>query len=370
MTFIQQFKQARPWRLLAFVLLAVFTMSACVTQIAEREFKPPVFPPPPDEPRFIWEGMIKSSADVNPDEDGDVFRRMLTGERKSGFGLGKPYGVVVHQGRVFVSDTAARSVMVLDFVENTFFMIGDDDGSGQLYKPLGIALDSVANLYVVDGTAKNVKVYTRDGKWMTTVGKKGDFSRPTGIAVSKDGSKIYVVDTGGVSSDKHIVRVFDAVSGEPLFDIGKRGTAPGEFNLPNNAMINVDGNLYVVDGGNFRVQIFSPEGKFLKMVGSIGRQFGQFSRPKGIAHDKDGNVYVADAAFGNFQIFNDKGELLLFVGGRGAGGPAEYFLPAGIAVDEDGRVYMADQFYRKVGVFRPAELKPEDGYLGQTQAGQ
>jgi hypothetical protein len=43
-------------------------------------------------------------------------------------------------------------------------------------------------------------------------------------------------------------------------------------------------------------------------------------------------------------------------------------LPAGIAVDEDGRVYMVDQFYRKVDVFRPAELAPGDGYLGARAA--
>ena len=45
------------------------------------------------------------------------------------------------------------------------------------------------------------------------------------------------------------------------------------------------------------------------------------------------------------------------------GGPARYMLPTGIHVDEDGRVYVVDQWFRKVDVFRPARLKPEQGYL-------
>ncbi len=365
MTFIRQFVKNGQWRLVVLACLAIFATSACVTQVAEREFIPPVYPPPPEEPRFVWERMILSSADVEAEDRTTSLRRMLTGERKGGIGMGKPYGVAVNKGRVFIGDTAASSVMALDFAEGDFFLVGDGDGPGQIYKPLGMTLDTNGNLFIVDGAAKNVKMYTRDGKWLTTIGAKGDFSRPTGIAVSADGSRVYVVDTGGVGSTKHHVVVYDVASGDHLFDIGKRGDEPGDFNLPNNAMINVDGNLYVVDGGNFRIQVFSPDGKFIKMIGSIGRQFGQFSRPKGIAHDKEGNIYVADAAFGNFQIFNIKGELLLFVGGRGSGGPAQFFLPAGIAVDEDGRVYMADQFYRKIGVFRPTDVQPEDGYLGK-----
>jgi sugar lactone lactonase YvrE len=39
-------------------------------------------------------------------------------------------------------------------------------------------------------------------------------------------------------------------------------------------------------------------------------------------------------------------------------------LPSGIAVDEDGRVYVVDQWFRKVDVFRPYHMKPDDGFLG------
>jgi DNA-binding beta-propeller fold protein YncE len=184
-----------------------------------------------------------------------------------------------------------------------------------------------------------------------------------GVAVDGAATRLYVVDIGGVDSDQHRVRVFDPKSGKHLFDFGKRGDRDGEFNLPRDAAVAPDGRVYVVDGGNFRVQVFDRDGKFLKVFGAVGRQGGTFSRPKEIAIDGGGNVYVADAAFGNFQIFDAEGRLLLDVGGRSnSDAPAKYLLPSGIAIDGDGRIYFVDQFFRKVDIFRPASLAPAAGY--------
>lgn len=343
--------------------LILLLFSACTQTIEVKPFIPPVFPPPPDPPRFIWERAITSTADIRPNTNEDRWRRALTGEKTVGEALGKPYGVAVYKGRVFIGDAASRIVIALDFPNNRYFRIGDEDGPGLLGKPLGIAVDAQGTLYVVDSTAKNLKIYDSKGQYVITIGEKGDFIRPTGVAVNPEGSRVFIVDTGGVQTRKHRVRVYDPRTGEHLFDIGSRGSGDGEFNLPNNATIGHDGNLYVTDAGNFRVQVFTSDGKFVKTIGEIGRQWGMFSRPKGIATDTKNNLYVVDSAFGNFQVFNDKGDILLFVGKRGKGGPAEYFLPAGIAVDENGRVLMVDQFYQKVDVYRPANLDPETGYL-------
>jgi DNA-binding beta-propeller fold protein YncE len=190
------------------------------------------------------------------------------------------------------------------------------------------------------------------------------FDRPAGLTVDPGGSRVFVVDTGGVSSDRHQVSVLDTTTGELLHTISKRGDKEGELNLPRDATIAENGNLLIVDGGNFRVQEFSQDGEYLSSFGEIGRRGGQFSRPKGIGADKEGNIYVADTAFGNFQIFNAQGRLLLAVGIRNSGpGPANFMLPAGLAIDEDGRVYMVDQYFRKVDVFRPASLAEDEGFL-------
>jgi sugar lactone lactonase YvrE len=109
--------------------------------------------------------------------------------------------------------------------------------------------------------------------------------------------------------------------------------------------------LYVTDTMNFRVQVFSPEGVFIRKYGELGASFGQLSRPKGVAVDSAGQVYVVDAAFANFQIFNRDGQLLLFVGQAGIQ-PGEFFLPAGMHIDERDRIYVVDQYNRRVQVFQ------------------
>lgn len=327
----------------------------------------PVFPDPPEEARFIYERTLYSNIDVAKIDKYAGLQQKLFGGTLSGTGLGKPYGVAVYHGRVYVSDTQLRQVAVFDIPEQRFFWVGGDD-RGQLVMPMGLDVDAQGNLYVVDSVAKRVQVYGPNGNFLRTLaaGMDGDakwFERPSGIAVDAAGSRIYVVDTGGVSSDKHRVRVFDAQTGKHLLDFGTRGTGPGQLNLPRDVTIGKDGLLYVVDGGNFRVEVFRPDGTFVQTFGAVGRQGGQFSRPKEVATDPEGNVYIVDAAFGNFQIFTSDGKLLLAIGSRSEkDGMAKYMLPSGIAVDGDGRIYMVDQFFRKVDVYRPAKLAADAGF--------
>jgi|CXWL01.1.fsa_nt_gi DNA-binding beta-propeller fold protein YncE len=347
-------------------LAGILLLASCAVSTPQST-KPqeiPVFPPPPDEARFIYERTLYSSADVVKEDKNADLKRLLVGEARVGEGLGKPYGVAVFHGRVYVSDTSAHSVAVFDIPGQRYFKIGDDEELGKLRTPIGLDVDGKGNLYVVDTGARVVQVYDPEGKFLRTLAGDGSwFVRPSGIAVDADGSRIYVVDTGGISSDAHRVRVFDARTGQHLLDFGKRGSEPGEFNLPRDVSIGKDGLLYVVDGANFRVQVFRSDGTFVRVFGAIGRQGGQFSRPKEAATDVDGNVYIVDTAFGNFQIFTPEGKLLLSVGSRSErDGMAKYMLPSGIAIDGDGRVYVVDQYFRKVDVYRPAKLAPGAGF--------
>lgn len=329
-----------------------------------------LFPRPPETPRFIFERTLRSSIDVTPENEDDTLRRALTGQRQMGVGLGKPYGIAVRNGRVYIGDTGRRNVMVFDIPEQKYFTIGEED-PGQLAKPLGLDLDKNGNLYVLDGVNKNVTVYDRDGVYLRTIGRPGDINRPAGMGVNADGSRIYAVDIGGSSNETHRIIMYDGISGELLSEIGKRGNQPGEFNLPRDVTVAPDGSLFVVDGGNFRVQKLDADGKFISTFGSIGRMGGQFSRPKDSALDKDGNIYVTDAAFGNFQIFNPEGKLLLPVGIRSSvNGPTHNMLPSGIAVDDDGRVYFADQFFQKVDVYRPIGLGLTEGFTNKDLRGK
>ena len=350
-------------------LIPTLALAAALAACAPPDPRPDpraeiVFPPPPDPARVVFERSVFSTADLTDGEPAARLRTLVTGERLTGRGFSKPFDVVACGGSMYVSDTVDGGVLAFDVPGRRAFYVGAT-GPGALLLPLGMASDGACNLYVADGVRKQVVVFSADGRFLRAVGGPDLFRRLSHVAVTRDGRRLFAVDTGGIDSDQHRVRIFDALTGTHLGDIGRRGDRPGEFNLPRDAEVGPDGRLYVVDSANFRVQIFAPDGTLEGMFGSVGRQPGHFSRPKGIALDPEGRVYVSDAAFGNFQIFTPEGRLLLFVGRRGASAaPATYMLPAGIDIDEDGRIVMVDQYFRKVDVYRPATLPADAGALG------
>jgi DNA-binding beta-propeller fold protein YncE len=348
---------------------AAAAMTGCAAPPPEADpFDPSslVYPPPPETPRFYYDRTIWGSNAVIEETSTDRFRRFATGESVRGQGLAKPFGVVARNGRVFVSDTVSRRVHVFDYPRKRYYAIGTK-GVGSLKKPLGLATDNAGKLYVVDGTTKRVMVYDLEGNYLTAIAIDSGLERPTGIAVTPEGDQIYVVDTGGVQSRDHGVHIFDR-RGKKIRAITTRGNDEGEFNLPLDCALAPDGNLYVLDTGNFRIQVLDGEGGFLRAFGEAGRYPGQFGHPKGIAIDSEGKVYVSDTNFGIFQIFNSNDQMLMAVGARSEeGGPGKFLLPAGISVDVDGRIYVVEQFFRKTEVFRPAAL-PEDWPIGQDVA--
>ena len=343
---------------------AALLLAGCSGEDIRRDEHVLAYPSPPEDPRFFFERTIRSSFDVKEITGADKLRQFATGTMGTAEGLGKPYGIAVHKGRIYVTDTSKRAVLMFDVPGKEFKMLGQE-GPGALRKPIGIAASKEGEIYVTDNTAKRVVVFDRDGKFLRAFGNRSILSRPSGVAVSPDGNHAYVIDTGGVSSQEHHLYIFNAKTGELEKTIGARGRKDGDFNLALQVTTADDGTIYVTDSGNFRVQAFNPDGSHKMSFGKVGRKLGNFARPKGIATDKDGNIYVVDSAFGNFQIFDQKAQLLMYVGDRGqSGAPGTYMLPAGIAVDEDGRVYIVDQFHRKIDIFRPADIEENEGYLG------
>lgn len=347
----------RPLRTRWSLAAAVLLLSACAsTPPPQPEFQAPVFPEPPDAARFIYESTLRYNTNVLEETRMDKLRRFATGAPTEIKGLVKPFGVVAHQGRVYVTDTAQRIAIMFDVAGNRYKEFGHEQ-PGELFKPVAIDLSLQGELYIADVSARRIAVFDLEGVFQRHIGNKDILKRPSGVAVAPDGKRIYVIDTGGVDNQAHHMYIFDAHSGELLNTIGQRGNKDGDFNLPLQIATAPDGRVYVVDKGNFRVKIFDADGKYLSSFGSIGRFPGQFFSPKGIATDKDGNVYVVDTAFGNVQIFDSEGQLLMVMGKRGqTSAPGNYMLPAGIDVDEQGKVYLVDQFFRKVDIYRPVPV--------------
>ncbi|MCS7286371.1 MAG: TIGR03663 family protein [Anaerolineae bacterium] len=151
----------------------------------------------------------------------------------------------------------------------------------------------------------------------------------------------------------------------PSLEIGTCGAKPGQFLDPRNLAVDAEGNIYVVDSGNHRIQKFGPNGQFILQWGSFGSAPGQFSEPWGIAVDEKGYIYVADTWNHRIQKFDSQGNFITswghFVNTEGKlGQPGAFWGPRTIAIDRQGNLYVADTGNKRIQKFSPEGL-----FLGQ-----
>ena len=181
------------------------------------------------------------------------------------------------------------------------------------------------------------------------------FSAPRGLAAAPDGS-LFVAD-----SRNHRIVHLDA-SGLYLNSWGSyanvlEGPAPeGLFNEPWGVAVGPDGLVYVTDTWNHHVQVFSPDGKFLRMWSEflVDGVLDSFWGPRGIAVDAQSHVYVTDTGKQRVVVFDTLGNYLTQFGSRGLV-VGQLDEPVGIAVDSAGKVYVADTWNNRVQVFSPNE---------------
>jgi DNA-binding beta-propeller fold protein YncE len=299
-----------------------------------------VWPEPPDTPRVKYTRQYTGGADFqSKNKAADI----LLGARRS-LVLKKPKGVhVAKDGKIYVTDTAAGDVFILDPVNKTANSV-NSMGAKYFFKPIGVTTDDQNRIFITDSQTDKVIVLDQEGKVLATLVPKTPFKQPSGIAADSERNRLYVIDT-----HNHHIEVFALDTLKHEDTIGKRGQDEGEFNFPSNITVDTQGHVYVVDTMNGRVQIFDSEGRFINMFGQFGDVSGMFARPKGIGVDSEGHIYVVDAAFNNVQIFNQEGEpMMAFIGyGDDRGG---MILPSGIAIGPDDYIYVVDSWNRRVKV--------------------
>lgn len=91
---------------------------------------------------------------------------------------------------------------------------------------------------------------------------------------------------------------------------GSLGSANGQFELNYGIAVDSEGNVYVADSGNYRIQKFTSRGIFLTQWGSLGNANGQFQWPVGIAADSDDQIYVVDTYGHCIQKFTSNGDFI------------------------------------------------------------
>jgi len=287
--------------------------------------------------------------------------------------------------------------------------------AGQFNFPRAVAVDAEGKIYVADSGNHRVQIFNPDGSFLRQFGSackldtgegcqgdgRGQFNEPWGIAVAADGS-IYVSDTWN-----HRIQKFDnqgafvTMWGRFESTGGELG-APSVFYGPRSLVVGQDGNIYVMDTGNKRVQLFAPDGQFVAQYGGGGVIEGRLDEPVGLAQDSAGNWYVADtwnrriqkfdrnfvyltqwsidgwasqsvvnkpalAVDGarnivyavdpeNYRVlaFNTDGNFRATFGLYGNDAQS-FTLPTGIAVGLDGRIYVADGDSHRIMVFSPLQ---------------
>jgi DNA-binding beta-propeller fold protein YncE len=317
----RQMKRFCPGILIILFLSAI--LWGCATVPEKKEARPSIFYPPlPNPPRIQYLASFSAASDLGERRGG--FAEFIAGkDPKDKMEVKKPYGVAVHDGKIYAVDTRGPGYAVFD-IKNKKLKGVSGSGAGKMRRPINITIDRDGIKYVTDNGLNQVLVFDREDNFIRAYGVQDQF-RPSDAAIA--GNRLYVSDL-----KNHEIHVLDLQSGNLLFKFGKAGSKPGELFYPTNMAIGPDDHLYISETGNFRIQKFTLDGKFVRSFGEVGDRPGQFARPKGIALDREGRIYVVDAAFENIQIFDKEGKLLLFFAGPG-GNREDINLPTVVAID-------------------------------------
>jgi streptogramin lyase len=179
----------------------------------------------------------------------------------------------------------------------------------RLREPHGISIDKQGRLLIVDQRAGRVFRYTKDGKFLGEIGKghgseAGQFSEPRYAHVDAAGN-IYTTDVKG---DRPRLQVFSP-DGKFLRIFAEKGTLPGMILRGHGLWFDSKGRLYATDVDNMRVNIFDPSGKFLFSFGKDGPEVNDFNAPHGLYLDANDDVFV-NSYYGPTKKFDSEGHYL------------------------------------------------------------
>ncbi|MBW1646428.1 MAG: hypothetical protein JRJ56_08970 [Deltaproteobacteria bacterium] len=316
-------------RLILLLLLAgMLVLAGCAGTEVSGPQGPVFFPPAPNPPRVQYLTRISSSRDVD-DKQLSGLSLVAVGDTRAEKvkPIIKPFGITFHKGKIYLCDTTAARVIIIDPAKKTFDFLKGNYSFGKLKKPINLDLDAEDNLYVADTMRREVLVYGPSGNFLRAYGKTLEM-KPVDVAV--DGDFLYVLDI-----KNHDIKILDRKTGKLRRRIGKTPDGKYLLSMPISLALGPKGSIYVTNMTTGKVVNLDRDGHLLGEFGKLGDGFGQFGRPKGIDVDRQNRIYVVDAAHQNVQIFNKKGRLLMFFGDPGL--PfGSLNLPASIAVTSEG----------------------------------
>lgn len=256
---------------------------------------------------------------------------------------------------VYVFNRGTHPMMVFDRDGNFL----ESWGVGDFIRPHGVHVAPDGDLLLVDDLGHTLKKTSVSGEVRFVVGTHGEpapwqegapFNRPTDAYVSPVSGDIFVTDGYGNSR----VHRFTA-GGEHVLSWGEPGTGPGQFSLPHNLVVLEDGRVVVCDRENFRLQVFTEDGKFIEQL--------HLHRPQAICVGRGGDksIYVTETRPPTVQegvpglglrvrvLDQSLKEITSFGAGTSGQEPGQFISPHGIAIDSEGSVYVAEVSYTALG---------------------
>ena len=245
-------------------------------------------------------------------------------------------------------------------------------GDQKLLRPIGIKLDQTGRLWIADTGNHRVIVRRPDGSLDRVIAPtiRSDRSeRPlnvTDIAPSPDGNTFWLIDNGN-----HRLALLSTTGTVPAFVVGARGESLGRLQYPFMIARSKDGDVFVTDVINARVQAFTADGRPMASIGTYGVEVGQLYRPKGVAVDSQGLVWVSDSTLGVVQVFTAGGSPVGVL--RDAQGKVFRFeTPMGLAFDHQDRLYVVESRpgrVRQLQIARRSEPAPSPLATRPSQTG-
>ena len=192
-----------------------------------------------------------------------------------------------HEESIWVLDSGMGQLKCFDQQGNSLAVLGEEGmEEGQLLSPADLVFDPQGNLWIADTDNNRLVKWTKDGQTLQVLG----------------------------------VNEFDEEEDWLL-----SGTEEGEFDAPQAVTLDPQGNIFVADTGNHRIQKFSPQGEFLLAFGEYGKASGELYLPNRVVVDETGDIFVSEENGSRIQKFSGEGNFLFQINFPSSAGSIKTF---------------------------------------------
>lgn len=247
-----------------------------------------------------------------------------TAKKETWEGFEGPYGIHIYKETIYIMDSVAGKVLLFD---NTGKQTGTLTAPGMEF-PHGLAIDQNNLHYVADHRAGKVFIFDASGNH-TGIFNKDVFTGPVHVHITEQ-QHLWVTD---YKANRVLEFTLDGTLVREIV---------GEFLKPHMTVTDRDGNVYVVEVANNRIQKFSADGKLLSQIGTgvKGDDHGSFHNPTAIDIEED-TLYITDTDNNRIEVYDRNGTYLYTIGN---------LLSPFHAVEHNGKVYIVNTGTKQIKI--------------------